>query len=111
MSVLRTHDWPGNVRELRNVLERALILSGGETILPQHLPDALRKSDSALRFEASVPFKECGESYYKQEIARLEQRMICQALAECGGNRKEAAELLGIHRSLLYKKMETYEIS
>lgn len=104
MSALRTHDWPGNVRELRNVLERAVILCQGGTILPVHLPEYLQQ-ETVLKEE--VPEKLRG-SYFKSEVALLEQRLIAQALEKAGGNRKEAAKQLGIHRSLLYKKLEEY---
>ena len=50
------------------------------------------------------------DSYFKKEIALLECRMIEKALEETGGNRLEAARRLGIHRSLLYKKMEEYRM-
>lgn len=138
MYVLRTHDWPGNVRELRNVLERAVILCQGGEILPEHLPEHLQKRVSAgnrgiepgcgIRTKSREMLGEPGRgmhydelddgylpekvkgSYYKEKIAMLERRLILQALEENGGNRREAAKQLGIHRSLLYKKMEEYEI-
>lgn len=116
MSAFRTHDWPGNVRELRNVLERAVILCQGGAILPEHLPDYLqehlpKRSLPAPKGEKPAYADKVQDSYYKREIARLEQAMIESALKECKGNRKETAKRLGIHRSLLYKKLEELGIT
>lgn len=105
MSALRTYDWPGNVRELRNVLERAVILCQGGAVLPEHLPEHFRAGHWMGAVSATGQ-----EGYYKREIAQLEQRMIERALEESKGNRREAAKQLGIHRSLLYKKMEQFGI-
>lgn len=105
MSVFRTHNWPGNVRELRNVLERAVILCQGGAVLLEHLPDYFKTSQGS---KATSP--KADEGYFKQEIAHLEQSLIERALEESKGNRREAAKALGIHRSLLYKKMEQFGI-
>lgn len=103
MSLLSLHHWPGNVRELRNIIDRAVIICDGEKILPQHLPDyiqAYRKSD----------FSENTVGYYHHEIECLERQMIMKALKDNKGHRQAAAKQLGIHRSLLYKKMKDLDI-
>lgn len=129
MSVLRTHDWPGNVRELRNVLERAVILCQEGEILPEHLPEYLQRKASVeqnyslekknpenfvenkrKQQEADDLPEKLKDSYFKKEVALLERKLITEALENAGGNRKEAAKMLGIHRSLLYKKLEEYRL-
>ena len=113
LDVLKKHDWPGNVRELRNVMERALIMSQGREILVCHLPEYLQKLDSTgAEKEIEVPDNSSGESkgYYYDEISRLEKQMIEDALSQCRGNRTEAARKLGIHRSVIYKKMRDLNI-
>lgn len=88
---LRQYEWPGNVRELRNALERALILSRGETILVRHLPQELRGPD----VRADVTDK-------LEDVERLHLNRV---LASVAGNRTKAAEMLGISRSTLKRKL------
>lgn len=104
MTLLTAHDWPGNVRELRNVIERAAIICEDEEILPKHLPEYIQ----AYRKPA---VSGDSEGYYHQEIAHLERQMIRNALKDNGGNRQAAARQLGIHRSLLYKKIKDLGIT
>ncbi len=121
LTVLKRHDWPGNVRELRNVMERAVILSEGHEIRVCHLPEYLQKlSKHNVEMDADAEGTGFGEtmdsrpaaegSYYYREIGRLERQMIVRALKECRGNRSEAAKKLGIHRSVMYKKMKDLNI-
>lgn len=103
LSLLSLHHWPGNVRELRNVIERAAIICEGDKIMPHHLPEyiqAYRKDGAAESYIG----------YYHREIASLERQMILKALKDNNGNRQAAARQLGIHRSLLYKKMKDLDI-
>ena len=94
-----TYRWPGNVRELRNVIDRAAIICEGSEILPQHLPEYIQAYRKSSTLESS-------DGYYHYEIACLERQLITKALRDNGGNRQAAARQLGIHRSLLYKKMK-----
>jgi transcriptional regulator with PAS, ATPase and Fis domain len=97
---LRRYDWPGNVRELSNVLERALSSTGGATIhlhdLPFYLHDLERPT--ASRNPSSI----------REIQAVAEKEAIQFALKETGNNKARAARLLGIHRTLLYKKMKKH---
>lgn len=113
LTVLKKHDWPGNVRELRNVMERAVIMSQGHEILVCHLPDYLQllaAGPSRTQEDAASNAGSEDEGYYYREISRLEKQMIESALKNCGGNRTEAARQLGIHRSVIYKKMKDLNI-
>ena len=91
LSALKQHPWPGNLRELRNALERAAILSGGETLQVEHLPEELRQSE--------------GAASDRQTLAWAERRHIQNVLAETGGNQSEAAKILGVDRSTLRRKL------
>lgn len=91
---LEQMDWPGNVRELEHVLERALILSRGGIIGPQELETPQIVGTPEKGFHAAV--------------SDLERRLVEQALAEAGGNKTRAAELLKINRRLLYDKMKEF---
>jgi len=103
---LKCYSWPGNVRELRNVIERALILCEDTTIESRHLPENIQrlcvdKGGGGHRYN----------DYFKWEVARLEKRLIEEALSATDGNRAKASKILGIHRSVLYKKMHDYGFS
>jgi transcriptional regulator with PAS, ATPase and Fis domain len=105
MHWLASYDWPGNVRELKNVIERAAALAGSGTIMMHHLPPDLLEAAGNADVSAEAP-----ESL-RQEMARAEKQAIERALKYTGGNRTEAAKLLGIHRTGLQKKLKKHKIS
>jgi two-component system response regulator FlrC len=88
--------WPGNVRELANVLERAAILADGEVI---------RGDD--LRIGIAAP----GSGLAGRTIEEIEHEAIRRTLVEVGGNRRRAAERLGIGERTLYEKLKRFGIS
>jgi DNA-binding NtrC family response regulator len=98
MKTLAAYSWPGNVRELRNVLERALLLSRGDSLEPDHLrfafPDA--PADGAADSGGIIPLEE------------MERRHIARALEEHKGRVDSAARALGISRSTLYQKVKRF---
>jgi len=98
--ILQQYDWPGNVRELSNVLERTVASLEGAAIFPHHLPFFLQRQIDALCDSPSSPIK--------QVQTKAEIEAICFALKQAQGNKAKAARLLGIHRTLLYKKMQKY---
>jgi two-component system nitrogen regulation response regulator NtrX len=105
---LQQYAWPGNVRELRNVIERLMIMVPGDTITAQDLAflghggvlgvDAARPPDSA-----PLPLAEARD--------RFERDYILQALAAQQGNMSRTADVLGVERSNLYKKMRAFGIA
>jgi DNA-binding NtrC family response regulator len=99
LDLLRNHAWVGNVRELRNVIERAVIVAVGDTLRAEHLPDELRGE------EASLPDRPQGALL---TLAELEARHIARVLANTNGQIGAAAEILGIHRNTLTRKMKEY---
>jgi len=87
--------WPGNVRELRNAMERAVLLSRSELILPDHLPTRIRAAGE------QPPSTEVADL---ERLEEIERQAILQALQQHGFNRTETAKALGIsRRSLIYK--------
>jgi transcriptional regulator with PAS, ATPase and Fis domain len=102
MRRLMAYNWPGNVRELRNVLERASSMAGDGAISEKHLPMEICDDESVM------PAPDRGTYTLKQELALTERRAIRRALDLAGGNRSEAARMLGIHRTGLYQKMRQY---
>ncbi len=105
MRVLEDYDWPGNVRELENVLERALILAGGQEIGTQHvqLPEAVFVQDAGDRIRDTG-----GER--KKSLLDMEEEMLRDALGRTGGNKSKAAKVLGITRRMLYTKLKKFGI-
>jgi DNA-binding NtrC family response regulator len=104
MASLSRYAFPGNVRELKNVIERALIESGGGRVQPQHI--YVSKMDSPLPVTASATLETnelIGELPLNLEAA--ENLLIKRALAETGGNIAEAARRLGINRTRIYRKL------
>ncbi|WP_311240626.1 helix-turn-helix domain-containing protein, partial [Xanthomonas sp. WCS2018Noco2-28] len=96
------YPWPGNVRELRNVMQRSQVLVRGHSIEADDLDEALGDLASPQAPPAAP------EMQLPEAVARLEKQMIQDALAHSGGNRAEAARRLGIHRQLLYRKLDDY---
>lgn len=91
------YDWPGNVRELENTLHRAMLSSAGEEIALGDLPDWPREARGAgVPAERSAPVL---------NLAELERLAITQALAQTGGDINAAAQLLGIGRATLYRRL------
>jgi len=97
------HPWPGNVRELRNLMERLVILMPGESITAETLAGALRGGAAARPGEPEKDF-----ASLKEGREDFERRFIARKLRETDGNVLRAAELLGLERSHLYRKMRAY---
>lgn len=105
IDILKKHDWPGNVRELRNVIERAINIAQGDKIYPEYLPDYILEKADFNKHQ----IVEGG--LLKNIVAKAEVDAIIKVLRECDDNKTLAAKKLGIHRTALYKKMETYNMS
>jgi DNA-binding NtrC family response regulator len=96
------------VRELKNLIERALIDSGGETILPEHL--RMQRSANAPAMPVASARKHTATGL-PLNLAEAEEVLIQRALDETNGNIAEAARLLGIHRTRIYRKLAQEESS
>lgn len=105
LNALVGYAWPGNVRELQNVLEYAVVLARNEVITSKDLPPELSLPE-ALQAAAVAPMVESDTL----NLEDREKQAIIQALAKCHGNKKKAAETLGIHRPTLYNKIKRYGI-
>ena len=97
MKMLLEHSWPGNVRELRNVIERAILIEGGESITAASLP-ALESDLLSVATEATLT------------LEQLEDRYIRRILRETRSNYSRAAKILGINRKTLLEKRKKYGI-
>jgi DNA-binding NtrC family response regulator len=101
LQVLATHDWPGNVRELANVVEHAAILSGGDTIHPDHLPQQFRAPGRRTVVADSVT----------PTLRDIEMEHILTVLEKHQGNKPAAARELGISLKTLYNKLHQLQPS
>src|SRR5881296_1573406 len=101
---LRDYSWPGNVRELQNAMEYAVVLARQNTVGVKELPGELQLPAALQQIERSVV------SQGVQSLDEMERVTILQALAQWHGNKKKAAELLGIQRPTLYNKLKRYAI-
>ncbi|NQZ60483.1 MAG: sigma-54-dependent Fis family transcriptional regulator, partial [Lentisphaeraceae bacterium] len=105
MDILMDYCWPGNVRELSNVVERGCILTRSEEIEVSHL---MLPKDSSL-----IPTgmkQQAVSNDQPMTLSEAEERAIRVAIQKSDGNKNEAARILGVHRTTLYKKLEEYKI-
>ena len=98
LAILKGYEFPGNVRELANTVERAVIVAVDAQILPSDLPESLHAAALMRK-----------RSKQRQTLAELEADYVVETLAAAGGNKTEAARLLGISRKNLYEKLARYE--
>ena len=117
MRLLRAYRWPGNVRELFSTIESAAIRAGGDRIEAHHLPDEVRgppgesgsDGDGRGRPRSEAPRERAGR-YRAPDEEDEERRAIRNALEEADGVRADAADLLGMSRTTLWRKMKEYGI-
>jgi len=103
-AVLQAYRWPGNVRELRNLIERVVIMNPSARVIEKkHLPPLLWRTRTIAPTAGFASLHEARAAY--------EREFILNKLAESGGNMSRTAEVLGLERSHLYRKMKTLGIS
>jgi transcriptional regulator with PAS, ATPase and Fis domain len=106
LDVLCRYDWPGNVRELENLMERVTVLRGGGDLDLDDLPESIRRGPSpapAADVETGIGL-EVGA--FRTAVDQFQSNLIRVALTRSGGNKKEAAERLGLNRTTLIEKIK-----
>src|SRR5262249_3256964 len=107
LDVIRQYAWPGNVRELRNVIERLMIMVPGDAIAASNLsfldPNALKRTD--------LPESPVDRLALREARDRFERGLILRTGAAQQGNMSRTAEVLGVERSNLYRKMKAFGIA
>lgn len=101
--LFHNYNWAGNVRELENIIERAFNLVEGDIIEVQHLPHYIQKFSKKVRRSIS-------DKTLPALMEQVEKEALLEALSSTGGNKMQAAKVLGISRAWLYKKMKQYNI-
>ncbi len=102
MDRLQTYGWPGNVRELRNAVERAMLLTEGTELTPEHFPVV---AAAASRLSEGVELPPSGV-----DLERLERSLVVQALERSGWNQTRAAALLGLNRDQIRYRIEKFKL-
>jgi transcriptional regulator with GAF, ATPase, and Fis domain len=115
LALLEAYGWPGNIRELRNVIQRAVLLCRAGAIRPQHLPAERMRARPPAAPAAPAPAPEPQphpllRDEVRRQIEALERERIIEALARAGGNQSAAAQLLGMPRRTLVKRLVAYAI-
>ena len=115
MARLCQYSWPGNVRELAHAIERAVILTEGDTLDISSVVGQLNQaSGSSEQLLAAEPFSEttrqAKEHYDTFDLAVLEQRAVAAALKHYQGNVSHAAKALGLTRGAMYRRLEKYDL-
>ena len=105
MQVLMNYSWPGNVREMKNVIERAVILSSGDEIVPEDLPLELR-----THIASKAPLSN-GHDYQPANLDELKKKQIISVLEQTGWHQGKASEILGISPSTLYRQLKSYGLT
>jgi DNA-binding NtrC family response regulator len=106
---LAAHDWPGNVRQLENAVEKAIVLSGDRVSLyPGDFPLPARQHPMALQ-PATQPFVALPDQGldFERTVGNIELNILEQALKKTRGNKKLAAEMLGLKRTTLAAKLKS----
>lgn len=115
---LLNYDWPGNIRELENIIERAICISDGSTITLKDLPTKLcmhqntedKIEDTTYSITEEYVAKRNEPSETIPSLNQSEHMIILSALRQTNGNIKKAAQIIGIGRRTLYRKLEKYNI-
>lgn len=99
-ALLYKYDWPGNIRELRNCIESAVVMCGGNEITPEDLPPTVSASIAAPSI--TIPIG--------TTLDDAEKAIICENLAANKGNKSKTADILGIGRKTLHRKLQEYGV-
>jgi DNA-binding NtrC family response regulator len=113
MEILLTYDWPGNVRELENAVERACALSSGPVLHLGDLPTQLQQQGLEARRIAAIVSESAGNRCEPnvKPLADLERQAILDAIRILNGDKLQAAKLLGIGKTTLYRKLKEYGLA
>jgi Nif-specific regulatory protein len=105
LQIFHAYQWPGNVRELKNIVERMVIMCENAVLSPELLPPEIRREQGEV--PAAAPAAR--EPEQLRSLDELEKQHIYRVLRSTEGNKKRAAEILGVDRSTLYARLKRYE--
>lgn len=108
--LLVSYDWPGNIRELENLIERVVLMAGGDTINFEDIPPEWKSAAEAISVTQQSGQKKPFKDFVKSHMEEVEKQSIIQCLEEVGGNVTKAAQRLGLSRKGLQLKMIKYNL-
>ena len=97
-AALYAYDWPGNIRQLRNCLESAVVMSSDNTIRLADLPEPIRDAEQTATIHIQIG----------TTLAEAERHIIMETLTAYKGNKSKTADILGIGRKTLHRKLDEY---
>ncbi|MBI3815114.1 MAG: nitrogen regulation protein NR(I) [Nitrospinae bacterium] len=110
MDILKNYEWKGNVRELENVIKRAIVMSGGDSILPEQLPITEHAKSSSVSIHDMIRTRVQNivdkGNLYNEVIGEIERELLLAILKRTEWNQVKAAEILGINRNTLSRKIK-----
>jgi len=109
LELLQTYRWPGNIRQLENMLERAVLLSKGTVLMPGDLPE-LSESVADLKSITTSIMSQAVSTGQQPDLETIEKAYIYYVLAQNNWQKSQAAKVLGIDASTLYRKIERYQL-
>jgi transcriptional regulator with PAS, ATPase and Fis domain len=107
MNGLMQYRWPGNVRELKNTLERAVLITDGDTLISKFLPGHIAKHSK----DEPARAVETSEAYLEDTLKNVEKQLILDALERADGVQRRAAKLLGVTERVLWYKIKKLGIA
>ena len=110
LKLLENYPWPGNIRELRHTMERMVVLAKGETLTVDDVPENIRNGIPATTRETPAAEEEAVQ-LVPGTLNDNERKLIEDALRRCGGNRTKAAQMLGISRRTLHRRLQEYALT
>jgi len=112
LNYLRGYQFPGNIRELENIIERAVVLCKGETLVSEDLPEQVRRSGMAEMTQPSnlTELKELKRKLWKKFMEPVEREFALRLLDECGGNISASARQAGMHRKQFQRILKRHKL-
>jgi DNA-binding NtrC family response regulator len=111
MRVMVSYPWPGNIRELRNTVEYAFVLAKGKSIGVEHLPDKLLTGSPGADGQVSSPVRPLAAGTGAIPVKQSEKTALVNALHQADGNQTRAADILGVSRVTVWKRMKKHGVT
>ena len=113
LQLLENYPWPGNIRELRHTIERMVVLTKGETLTVEDVPENIRNGIAAPKRKTVITAEpeNTATTAVSGTLDDNERKLIEDALRRCGGNRTKAAQMLGISRRTMHRRLQEYALT
>ncbi|MBR4956535.1 MAG: hypothetical protein IKZ31_02145, partial [Lentisphaeria bacterium] len=113
LHLLENYPWPGNIRELRHTIEKMVVLARGETLTVEDVPENIRNGIAAPKRETVISGEpeKMAPPAVSGTLDDNERKLIEDALRRCGGNRTKAAQMLGISRRTMHRRLQEYALT